>query len=47
MENLNRFRKKIDQIDSGILRLLNERASVTLKIGNLKSKRTKPSFSPG
>ena len=46
MAKLKRFRKKVDQIDSNILRLLNERAGITLKIGNLKSKKTKPSFSP-
>jgi len=46
MSKLNNLRKKIDRIDSSILRLLNERAGVTLSIGKLKSKRTTPSFSP-
>lgn len=46
MEKLNRLRKRIDQIDGEILRLLNERAAVTLKIGDLKSRGTKPSYSP-
>lgn len=46
MERLKKLRKKIDQIDGNILRLLNERAGVTLNIGSLKSKKTKPSFSP-
>ena len=46
MSKLKILRKKIDRIDSSILRLLNERANVTLNIGSLKSKRTTPSFSP-
>jgi chorismate mutase/prephenate dehydratase len=46
MSKLKNLRKKIDQIDSNILRLLNERAGVTLSVGKLKSKRTAPSFSP-
>jgi chorismate mutase/prephenate dehydratase len=46
MERLKRLRKRIDQIDTGILRLLNKRAKVTLDIGKLKSKGEKPSFSP-
>ncbi|MFH1244929.1 MAG: prephenate dehydratase [Candidatus Omnitrophota bacterium] len=46
MERLEELRKRIDQIDDNILRLLNERASITLEIGALKSKKAKPSFSP-
>lgn len=46
MSRLKMLRKKIDRIDSNILRLLSERAKVTLDIGSLKSKKTKPSFSP-
>ncbi len=46
MEKLKNLRKKIDQIDNKILHFLNERANVTLQIGNLKSKRTRASFSP-
>ena len=46
MEQLKKLRRKIDRIDGNIIRLLNERASVTLEIGGLKSKKTKPSFSP-
>lgn len=40
------LRKRIDQIDNKILRLLNERAKVTLEIGRFKSKGKAPSFSP-
>ncbi|MFC1698629.1 prephenate dehydratase [Candidatus Omnitrophota bacterium] len=46
MSKLAKLRQKIDQIDSNILRSLNDRAQVTLGIGSLKSKNTKPSFSP-
>jgi len=46
MEKLKKFRKKIDEIDSQILGLLNERADVTLNIGSLKSKKRSLSFSP-
>ena len=47
MRKLEKLRRKIDQIDNSILRLINERARITLKIGSLKSKQTEPSFSPG
>lgn len=46
MEKLKKLRNRIDQIDNNILRLLNERARVTLEIGTLKSKSKRPVFSP-
>ncbi len=46
MKNLKKLRKKIDGIDNDILRLLNERANVTLDVGKLKSRHAKPTFSP-
>lgn len=46
MEKLKRLRKRIDKVDNDILRLLNERARITLEIGRLKSKSRKPVFSP-
>jgi chorismate mutase/prephenate dehydratase len=46
MKKLKELRKKIDRIDNNILHLLNERAGLTLDIGKLKLKRTKPTFSP-
>ena len=46
MPKMKTLRKKIDQIDWKILNLLNQRAEVTLEIGSLKSKGTKPSFAP-
>ena len=46
MKNLKKLRKKIDRIDDNILHFLNERAGLTLDIGKLKLKGTKPIFSP-
>ncbi|NQT95754.1 MAG: prephenate dehydratase [Candidatus Omnitrophica bacterium] len=46
MKKIKNLRKKIDRIDSNILRLLNERASVTLDVGKAKTKSAKPTFSP-
>ncbi len=46
MKNLKKLREKIDRIDNNILQLLNNRAGLTLDIGKLKLKETKPIFSP-
>lgn len=46
MDHLEELRRKIDRIDDNLLRLLNERAKVTLEIGAVKSKKARPSFSP-
>ena len=46
MENLKKLRSRVDHIDGRILELLNERAGVSLRIGKLKSKSGRPSFSP-
>jgi len=46
MKKIKNLRNRIDRIDTNIVRLLNERADMTLGIGKLKSKRGKPSFSP-
>lgn len=35
--SINSLREKIDQLDSQILRLLNERAEIVLKVGKLKA----------
>ncbi len=43
---LKALRQKIDKLDSGILKLLNQRAQLTLKIGKIKSISGKPVFSP-
>lgn len=42
--NLDQWRKRIDQIDQGILRLLNRRAAAALQIGRLKKSRRLPVF---
>ena len=43
---LEKIRRKMDKIDTDIVRLLNQRADLTLRIGKLKSKSKKPVFSP-
>ena len=41
---LEQLRKRIDRVDRKILQLLNERASVALRIGALKKKQGLPIF---
>ncbi len=38
---LNKLRKKIDRMDDSIVKLLNERANLSLSIGKLKSEKGK------
>ncbi|MBN1405906.1 MAG: prephenate dehydratase [Candidatus Omnitrophica bacterium] len=45
MKLLN-IRRKIDKLDSEILKLLNERAGLTCNIGKIKKEKNKPVFSP-
>ena len=42
---LSHLRKKIDELDARIIRLLNDRAAVTLSIGREKVKNKKPMYS--
>ncbi len=44
---LERLRKKIDLLDLRIIRLLNQRARLSQKIGRLKAKSNKSVYSPG
>ena len=44
--SLEELRKKIDEIDDQLVKLLNERARVVVKIGTLKTKTDKPVYSP-
>ena len=44
--SLKRLRASIDSIDSKILKSLNERAKVTLRVGSAKSKRNEPIYVP-
>lgn len=37
-KNIEKLRKQIDKIDEDILKLLNERAQIAIKIGNIKSR---------
>ena len=46
MKRLKILRNKIDGIDTAMLELLNKRASLTLSIGQIKAKSSKPVFSP-
>ena len=43
---LEGLRKKVDRIDANILRLLNQRALLTLHIGKLKAKRQEGVYVP-
>ncbi len=44
--SLEELRKRIDEIDHQLVRLLNERARVVVEIGKLKSKIDKPIYAP-
>jgi chorismate mutase/prephenate dehydratase len=44
--SLEELRKKIDEIDCQLVKLLNERARVVVEIGKLKNKTDKPVYSP-
>lgn len=46
MSNLPSLREKIDAIDSEVLRLLNERATVAKEIGQIKNREGLPIYSP-
>jgi chorismate mutase/prephenate dehydratase len=46
MSSLDELRKKIDEIDSSLVRMLNERAGVVIDIGKLKSKTGSPVYAP-
>jgi len=44
--SLEELRKKIDELDHQLVKLLNERARVVVEIGKLKSRTDKPVYSP-
>ncbi len=44
--DIENWRRKIDQVDLEILRLLNKRAQFTIEIGNIKKQRLLPFHSP-
>ena len=46
MEELKDLRKKIDEIDRDIVRLIDERMKVSVKVGEIKKKNNAPIFDP-
>lgn len=44
---LEELRKRIDELDHQLVKLLNERAQVVVEIGKLKNKSDKPIYAPG
>ena len=44
--SLDQLRQRIDQIDTQLVHLLNERAKVVVEVGKLKSKTERPVYSP-
>ena len=46
MNNLPSLRKHIDRIDLHLLRLLNRRAQLALRVGTIKRQRRQPVFDP-
>jgi chorismate mutase-like protein len=46
MSDLNELREKIDGLDGELLRLLNERASIALEVGRVKSRDGLPIYAP-
>ncbi len=44
--SLSSLRKRIDRIDRRLLRLLNQRAALALRVGKLKRTRRQPVFDP-
>ncbi len=44
--NIKRLRRKIDEFDSKIIKLLNERAEITIEIGKVKTKDNSSIYSP-
>jgi chorismate mutase len=46
MDELGDWRKRIDEIDEQVLKLLNERARCAVEIGHLKKKLNQPAWQP-
>lgn len=46
IDKINELRKEIDKIDSNLLKLLNERSSLALKIGEIKKLYKIPVYDP-
>jgi chorismate mutase len=46
MNEIERWRRRIDEIDEQLLKLLNERARCAVEIGHLKKKAHQPAWQP-
>lgn len=46
MNDLDGWRKKIDEIDQQLVKLLNERSRCAVEIGHLKKQRNMPAWQP-
>jgi chorismate mutase len=46
MDEIERWRKRIDEIDEQLLKLLNERSQCAVEIGHLKKKLNQPAWQP-
>jgi chorismate mutase len=46
MNDLDGWRRRIDEIDQQLVRLLNERANCAVEIGQIKKKMSQPAWSP-
>jgi chorismate mutase len=46
MNDLDGWRKRIDEIDQQLIKLLNERSSCAVAIGHIKKKANLPAWSP-
>jgi chorismate mutase len=46
MNELERWRKRIDEIDEQLLKLLNQRSQCAVEIGHLKRKTNQPAYQP-
>ncbi|HEY5139778.1 MAG TPA: chorismate mutase, partial [Methylococcales bacterium] len=44
--SLEELRKQIDEIDAGLVKLLNKRAEVVVEVGKLKNQGAKPIYAP-
>ena len=46
MDDIEHWRKRIDEIDEQLLKLLNERSQCAVEIGHLKKKMNQPAWQP-
>jgi chorismate mutase len=46
MNDLDGWRRRIDEIDQQLVKLLNERAGCAVEIGQIKKKMSQPAWSP-